>query len=228
MSSDAIVGAVLAFICAAIAVGSDAQTEVRARFGRRYGTFILRKFDGYLFILFWGFIDVGFFVAFLYNHDWAKRAFNIEIEQNLIWAGVVVGLSAILIIRTNLATVGGFQIGGEFLYSLSRAALIDRLNRVRVRARRAFIIELKPRIADAAGYPNYFTSLETMLVGLAAGTDKVAEIEGQLNTIKAGVTNPQVPDTSTTAREALTGLTYDYFGPGEVHSWANDTNYGNR
>ena len=228
MSFDGIMGGGLAFICAAIAVGSDAQTEVRAKLGRLYGTSILRTWQGYLFIVFWGIVDVCFYIAFLYNHDWAKRAFNVEVENNLIWFGIIVGLSAILIIRTNLATVGGFQIGGEFLYTLSRATLVDRLNRVRFRARWAFLANVRPSIVNTQQYPTYFLSLQTFLIGLAIGTDKRAEIESQLNSIKSGVSNRNTPDASAKARESLTGLMYDYFGPAEFQSWASDSDYGNK
>jgi hypothetical protein len=227
MAVDSIAGGCLAFVCAGIAVGSDAQTEVRARFGRRYGTFILRTSQGFLFMLLWGVVDVGFYIAFLYNHDWAKRAFNIEVEQNLIWMGVVVGLSAILIIRTNLATVNGFQIGGELVYTWSRATLIDNLNRARLRARRAFLSPIRPFARNATAYPAYFTSLRAELIGLAAGSDKRAEIEAQLNAIETAITSPHTPDTSATARESITGLVYDYFGPDEVSAWATDSDYGN-
>lgn len=223
--TDAVIGGILAFACAAIAVGTDAQTEIRTRFGRRHGTFILNQREGYAFILFWGAVDVVFFVVFLHNHDWAKRAFNIDIEQSLIWAGIVVGLSAILIIRTNLATVGNFQIGGELLYSLSRAFLIDKLNRVRVRARRTFIGGYRPYFKDTQKYPKYFASLEGVLKELAPGSDRSGEIGTQLSTIKA---EHQKPDDSAEAREALTGLMYDYFGPREVKSWADETDYGNK
>lgn len=225
MGADSVLGGGLALICAALAVGSDAQTEVRARFGRRYGTFILGSWQGAAFILFWGIVDVLFYIAFLYNHDWAKRAFNIEVEQNLVWMGVVVGLSAILIIRTNLASVNGFQIGGELAYSWSRAALIDNLNRARLRARRTFLSPFKAYAKDITAYPNYFASLEAILVALMPGSDKRAEIQAQLDAIKNGLASP---DASPVARESITGLVYDYFGPNEVTTWATESDYGNK
>src|SRR5215471_11501347 len=194
MSVDSVFGGCLAFICAAIAVGSDAQAEIRSRFGRRYGTFILGAREGYLFILAWGIVDVAFYIAFLFNHDWAKRAFNIEIEPNLLWTGIVVGLSAILIFRTNLATINGFQIGGELLYSFSRAYLIDNLNRARLRARREFLAQYRPYFRNTASYRNYFSSLEKVLKDLSAGSDKSAEIDAQLTGIKAAVAPPGDPD----------------------------------
>jgi hypothetical protein len=40
--------------------------------------------------------------------------------------------------------------------------------------------------------------------------------------------SPHTPDTSAAARESITGLVYDYFGPAEVDSWATDSDYGNR
>jgi hypothetical protein len=228
MTAESVLAAAIAFVCAAVAVGFDAQTEVRTRLGRLYGTSILRTLPGFVFIIFWGVVDVVIFVVFLFNHDWAKRAFNIEIEQNLAWTGLVVGLSAVLIIRTNLATVGSFQVGGELAYSLSRASLIDWLNRARGRARRSFLGRYRTICKDTAGKPNYFTSLERVLVDLALGSEQRGEIEKQLAKIKATVPNPQSPDAVAIAREDLTALVYDYFGPTEVDRWGVEFDYGNR
>jgi hypothetical protein len=228
MTLDVILGALIAFACAAIAVGLDAQTEARVRLGRLYGTSILRTWPGFIFIIVWGIVDVGFFVAFLFNHDWAKRAFNVDVEQNLVWTGVVVGFSAVLIIRTNLGTVGSFQIGGELAYSWSRSVLIDWLNRSRARARRAFLTRYRPNCRNVATYGSYFTSLEGALNGLATGSAQRTDIEKQLAAIKATVANPHTPDDTPAAREDLTGLVYDYFGPKEVNAWAEESDYGNR
>jgi len=224
---DSYIGGVLAFVCAAIAVGSDAQGEVRTRFGRRQGMSILRCWQGYAFIVLWGAFDAILYRIFLSHHDWAERAFNIKVEENLIWTGAVVGFSAILVIRTNLATINGFQIGGELIYTYTRAALIDSLNRRRLRARRAFISEFKPKIKDLASYPNYFSSLEKILFELAEGSDRRAEIEAQLKLLKAEASNPSTPDSRPMAREGITGLVYDYFGADEVNAWARDENFGN-
>lgn len=172
-----------------------------------------------------GAVDVALYFAFLSNHEWAKRAFNVEVEKNLLWTGLVVGLSAVLIIRTNLATVGNFQIGGEYAYTWSRALLIDILNRTRARARRAFITKYRPPCKDVASYPKYFTSLEDTLKTLAQGSDFRAEIEQQLATLRK---NGNDPNADAAAREGLTGLVYDYFGPKEVKSWSEDSDFGNK
>ncbi len=224
MTIQSVIGALIAFSCAAVAVGTDAQTAVRALFGSRYYTFILRTWLGYVFIGGWGLIDVAFYVAFLSNKDWAKAAFNIDISENLLWTGVVVGLSAVLIIRSNFATIGSVQLGGEYPYSWSRAKLIELLNRKRTRQRRAFLTRLRPFCRNTGGYGNYFTSLESTLTTLAMGSTQRSDIEAQLSAIKASAANPNA---DAGARESLTGLIYDYFGPGEVDAWAQDSDYGN-
>jgi hypothetical protein len=228
MTGESLIGGFIAFVCAVFAVGSDAQTEVRKRFSSRYGTFILRAWPGFAFIIFWGIVDVGFYIAFLFNHEWAKRAFNIDVEPNAYLMGLTVGLSAILIIRTNLATVGSISVGGEHGYLWSRAKLVDLLNRKRVRIRRNFLARYKPYCANIAAYHSYFTSLERNLRALAAGSAQQFEIEEQLKGIKDSVTAPATPDTTVDAREDLTALCYDYFGPDEVDGWATSTDYGNR
>jgi hypothetical protein len=193
MIADKTLGCIIAFLCAAIAVGADAQTEVRTRFGQLYDTSIFRTWPAYVFIIGWGMVDVSFFLAFLSNHDWAKRAFGIDVEDNLLWMGVVVGFSAVLIIRTNLATVGSVQIGGEYVYVWTRSFLIDRLNRRRARRRREFLIRFRPFCNDVAAYPKYFISLQQTLTNLAKGSAQGTEIMKQLTAITA---NPQSDPTA--------------------------------
>jgi hypothetical protein len=226
MIADTILGGIIAFLCAAVAVGTDAQTEVRARFGRLYGTSILRTWAAYVFVIGWGIVNVCFYVVFLFNHEWAKRAFNVEVDQNLPWTGLIVGFSAVLLIRTNLATVGSVQIGGEYVYTWSRSFLIDRLNRARARMRLAFLQPHRRFCRDITSYPNYFRSLETdALMPLAAGSAQREEILTQLAAIKASVADHEKDGD---AREDLTKLVYDYFGPADVESWATATDHGNK
>ena len=216
-------GGVFAFICAAIAVGSDAQSEVNTRLGRIRGTNIV-SWPGVAFVVFWGLADVAFYVAFLFNHEWAKKAFDIEIEKNLLWSGMVVGLSAVLIFRTNLATVGSVQVGGEWLYTTTRAYLIDALNRKRSRHRYAFLNTHKPFYNDCKKYPAYFTALHGKILDLAIGSPHKSEIETALD--KTKTSGSEQPDTDVAVRMNVTGVAYDYFGAKEFEDWAAQT-FGN-
>ena len=216
-------GASIAFLCATIAVGANAQTEVKARFGSGlHGTSILLSKPGLLFLAFWGLVDAVFFMVFVNNHDWAKRAFNIEVEDNVLMTVAVVGLSAILIIRTNLATVGSVQLGGELVYSWSRSYLIDQLNRKRVSDRRAFMQRYRSYYRDVAGYPNYLVSLGNTLTNLAGGSANAAKIKEDFAKLKT-----EAAANAIESRESLTGLVYDYFGPKAVDDWAKVEDYGN-
>ncbi len=228
--TEGFLGGFIAFICAAIAIGTDAQTEVRTRFGRVYGTSVFRSLWGYLFIIGWGLINVGFYVAFLYKHDWAQRAFNIDVDKNLLWTGLVVGLSAVLIIRTNLATVGSIQVGGEWAYLWSRSFLIVRLNSKRVQSRREFLTRpghghQTPCHRDLTGFPAYFDALEDELKSHAKALPQEADILQQLKTIRGTKANP---NKDSTARKDLTALFYDYLGPTLFDSWAASTDCGNQ
>lgn len=217
-------GAAVAFLCAAVAVGADAQTELKTRFGGGvHGTSILASVPGIFFLVFWGLVDSIFFVVFLNNHEWAKRAFNIEVEDNVLMTGAVVGLSAILIIRTNLATVGSVQLGGELAYSWSRSFLIDRLNRKRVTDRSSFLRRYRASCYDLATYPKYLASLGDRLTDLAGGNANQAKIKEELTKITAEATGEPGR-----ARENLTKLVYDYFGPKVVDTWADDESFGNK
>jgi hypothetical protein len=228
MSVESVLGALIAFICAAFAVGLDAQTEIATRLGRLYGTSILRTLPGFLFIIGWGAVDVVFYLVFLFNHDWANRAFNITVSDNLLWTGVVVGFSAVLIIRTNLGKIGSVEVGGEFAYSRSRAELINRLNLSRARARRNFLRRYRQICEDVAQYPSYFSALEKFLVEAVRGNEQRTEIEQQLVKIKEGLAEPTTPDTAPQAREDITGVVYDYFGPKELDEWARESDYGQK
>jgi hypothetical protein len=139
---------------------------------------------------------------------------------------LVVGFSAVLLIRTNLATGGSVQIGGEYVYTWSRSLLIDRLNRARARMRLALLQPHRRFCRDITSYPNYFRSLESdALTPVAAGSAQRDEILTQLATIKASVANHEKDGD---AREDLTKLVYDYFGPADVESWATTTDHGNK
>lgn len=226
MTQDEIIGTLIAFSCAVIAVGADAQTEVRARFGTGLrGTAVVATLPGIGFLVFWGLVDAVLFVIFLGHKAWAKTAFNISVEENVVFTGIVVGLSAMLIIRTNLMTVGSIQVGGELAYTWSRSFLIDRLNRKRVADRQRFMRQYRPTCRNIAAYPKYFSSLEAVLIPLANGSPAKDRILGQLSDIKRGLADANL---DASARESLTGLAYDYFGPEIVDDWAKDEDHGNK
>jgi hypothetical protein len=220
-----IAGAAIAFFSAAVAVGTDAQNEMKARLGTMHGTSVPLTRAGIAFIAFWGAVDVACYLLFLHNHEWAKRAFQIDVEENLLWTGLIVGLSAVLIFRTNLATVGSFQVGGELAYTFTRSILVDRLNRRRTRMRRAFVSKASTYFNDLSGYPRFFTSLEATLLSLSAGSLQKAVIEDQLKRLR-GATD--APNGDVAARESITGLIYDYFGPKEFDDWVKDSQAGNK
>jgi hypothetical protein len=186
----------------------------------------LKDWPGWVFILVWGVVVAVLFRVFLRHHDWAQRAFNVEIGDNLLAAGFVVGLSAILLIRTNLATIGSVQVGGEYAYTASRAFLIDPLNRKRVKARKAFLRRHQEACADAGTYPRLFGEAETHLGALAMGSPHQATLQSELANLRQSV-QASDPNTDSAARRSVIGLFYDYFGPKEVDDWVNSTRYGN-
>jgi hypothetical protein len=223
--NDAVLGGLIAFGFAALAVGTDAQSEMRSRFGGRHGTFAPSTGPGLVFIIWWSLVDLAFYIWFLKHHDWAKRAFNVDVEKGTILTGLAVGVSAVLIIRTKLATYNSIPVGFDAFYEWTRSILIDQLNRKRVRMRRTFLGKFKAPCNDIEGLPKYFTSAEKTLKELAAGKAQQAEIQSVMATIRSSVGEP---DRSSVAREDLTGLFYDYFGPEEVEKWATDTDHGQK
>src|SRR3954466_705940 len=93
-------GSAIALACAVIAVGTDLQDSVTGRLGALANTSVLQCWQGWASLLGWGAFDAAMFHLVLLNPVWASETFHFKVDDNLAWTGLVVGVSAIVIIRS--------------------------------------------------------------------------------------------------------------------------------
>ena len=223
-----IFGTIIAFACAAVAVAVDLQDTVRARMGGFANTSVLLCWQGWLTLCAWGLFDAVMYHIILNNKEWASSTFGFRVDLNPLWTGLAVGLSAVIVIRSKLAKIGTFEIGGEFAYLWSRARVLDAVNKRRIdKKQQCQGGKTKEAIADIAAFPTLFTDLEAHLRDLATGRPDisaavVSEIDDLRKTyIKAGDANPDKTINGTDrARSYLVNIALDYFGHRDFRKWA--------
>jgi hypothetical protein len=114
-------GSLIALACALIAIGIDLQDAVTARLGVLANTSILQCWQGWACLLGWGAFNVAMFQIVLLYPKWASETFHFEVGNNLASTGLLVGVSAMIIIRSKLMKVNNIEWGVEWLYLWSSA-----------------------------------------------------------------------------------------------------------
>ena len=220
-------GTVIAFCCAFMAVAVDLQTAVKAELGALADTSVLMCRWGQIIAVGWGGFDAVMFLVVQNHRQWASGTFGFRVDENRLWTGLVVGVSAILIIRSKLAKVGGVEVGGEWAYLWSRAKVIDAVNRRRIAIKDDWRRRFAPAVRDVAGCPDFFTDLEVRLLDLVAGRPGIrASIMAQLSDLRrqhipAGDATPDATiNASVRARSYLISVALDYFGYADIEKWA--------
>lgn len=220
-------GTVVAFCCAFIAVAVDLQTAVKAELGGLADTSVLLCRWGRIIAVGWGGFDAVMFLVVEDHRQWASGAFGFKVDENHVWTGRVVGVSAILIIRSKLAKVGSVEVGGEWAYLWSRAKVIDAVNRRRVAIKDDWRRRFAPAVRNIDRYPELFTDLESRLLDLLAGRPGIrAAVTAQLSELRRQHVPPgdAAPDRTINetvrARSHLVSVALDYFGYTEIESWA--------
>jgi hypothetical protein len=219
-----IAGGALSFIFACISVGKDLRDELhRVAKGPRTGTSVIRNEYALLFLIGWGLIGVLAYVVAQCYPEWFERAFNLKLDKNSLLAGLLIGASTVIIIRSNLITLAKMPIGGEYIYSLTRARVVFIMNKRRGLARFNFLKAKKTYSGNMMSYPNYFTKMDSYVTMIGPPLPNFNSVTTEIASIKAGAPNP---DQDAAAREAITGVMYDYFGPLEVENWGQHDNWG--
>jgi hypothetical protein len=178
---------------------------------------------GYFWVVGGGCVGVvAYWVAQCYP-EWFAKAFNLKLDQNCLLAGLLIGASTVIIIKSNLITLAKMPIGGEYIHSLTRARVVFVMNKRRGLARQDFLQKQKKYTGDTTQYPHYFTKMETYINSVAPPLPTYGSLTTEITNIKSG---PQTPDNDVTAREALTGVMYDYLGPKEVDAWGQRDGWG--
>ncbi len=220
-------GAALAFLLAAIVTGLDAQAEAHKRIGRIHGTAIAGHRAGWAFFCGWGLCGAVVFLVLVTWPDWAKDAFQVDLQKNEFLTGAVVGGSLMAIVRLRLATFGALTLSLEPIYQASTNWLLSQINDRRARARRDARIAERRFFKDIAGYPHYFSSLEgELLERTKSHSDDIKTLlEVELKRLKD---QDPAPDGKEGLREAIWGIADDRCGPEMVSEWQASTDHGNR
>lgn len=219
ITTDYLAGGLVAFALAVVAVGVDIQQTIQSRLGNGANTSVLAVWQGWIILAMWGFCDAGLYIAILANPDWAKATFPFVVSGNKLWAGVIIGVSAVIIIRSKLAKVADVEIGFEWAYLWARAFVLTSVNKERARKRVASEKRYYPMADDVAKFPGLFTDLKKWIELMAKGLDEQRQtaVLTQLAEIsRTSTANSSSPDKDVDARRNLMGLAFDYFTTSEI------------
>jgi hypothetical protein len=220
-------GTGIALFCALVAVGMDLQASVTAKLGARANTSIMQCIQGWACLLGWsGFCAAAFQIVLLYP-AWASQTFHFDVDKNLLWAGLTVGISAIVIIRSKLAKVGNVEWGFEWVYLWSAAQLALAVNHQRITKKKSAADRFTQAINDLTTYPNFFTDLETHMIEVLRGLpEKVQEdLSQEFERIRATYIPKDDPRPDATvngsvlARKFLVSAVLDHVGQTVLVPW---------
>jgi hypothetical protein len=194
---------------------------------KRHYTSIFTCWQGWLSLAIWGIFDAGMYHFILNHREWASSTLGFAVDQNLLGTALAVGVSAIVVIRSKLAKVGTFEVGGEWAYLWSRAQVLDAVNKKRITKKTGWERRFKTAAEATKNVPMFFTDLEVYVKGLLQGrpdikqtvTDQIVDLRKQY--IPSG---DQDPDSTINgndrARRYLVSLALDYLGHRVLESWA--------
>jgi hypothetical protein len=224
-------GTAVAFACALVAVGTDLQNSVNGRLGALANTSILQSWQGWSSLIGWGAFDAAMFQIVVTNPTWASQTFHFDVGNNLPWAGLVVGISAIIIIRSKLFKQGNVEWGAEWIYLWSSAQVLDAVNRKRINIKHLWEGKFRACTDDHGKYPTLFTDLEKHMSGILQGkaqqtqaalTQDFQQLRGKY--VPSGDPNPDATiNMSLPARRYLISALLDRVGHADLISWARST-----
>jgi hypothetical protein len=223
-----LLGGTISFFCALVAVGTDLQDSVKVRLGDLAGTSILSTWQGWASLALWGCFTVFMFQFVVQHPAWATSTFLFKVSDNLLATGFVVGISAIVIIRSKLAKVGNVEWGVEWVYLWSSAQVLNAVNQKRIRTVGQWKRRFKPLVTDVVTYPNLFTDLEShmssLLNGKSAKTQTAVSQEFtrlRVSYIPAGNANADATiNANLLARQYIVSVILDHLGPDDLSDWA--------
>jgi hypothetical protein len=219
-----LLGTSIALACALIAIGIDLQDAVTTRLGVLANTSILQCWQGWATLLGWGAFNVTMFQIVLLDPKWASETFHFEVGNNLASTGLLVGVSAMIIIRSKLMKVNNIEWGVEWLYLWSSAQSLSAVNRKRIATKSRWESKFQPYVNNLAKYPNFFTDLETHVVNILRGSslkvqDALQQEFTQLRATYVSAGDP-TPDTtinaSIPARRYLVSAVLDHLGYADI------------
>src|SRR5712692_8841114 len=164
-----VLGAAIAFACAAVAVAVDLQNTVRKVLGGFANTSVVLCLYGWLAICAWGLFDAVMYLVILDNKEWASNTFGFTVDKNPLWTGLAVGVSAVFVIRSKLGKFGSIEIGGELAYLWSSAKVLDAVNKRQIVKKEQCLAKFKAAIDNIGALPSFFADLEAYLRARATG-----------------------------------------------------------
>lgn len=218
------IGTLIALATALIAIGIDLQDTVTTRLGVLANTSILQCWQGWASLLGWGAFNVTMFQIVLLDPKWASETFHFEVGNNLASTGLLVGVSAMIIIRSKLMKVNNIEWGVEWLYLWSSAQSLSAVNRKRIATKSRWKSQFEQYATDLVKYPNFFTGLQTYLDNILEGSPpKVKEaLQQEVRQLRATYIPPgdQTPDStinrSVSARLDLISAALDHLGHSDI------------
>jgi hypothetical protein len=219
-----LLGTSIALLCALIAIGIGLQDAVTTRLGVLANTSILQCWQGWATLLGWGAFNVTMFQIVLLDPKWASETFHFEVGNNLASTGLLVGVSAMIIIRSKLMKVNNIEWGVEWLYLWSSAQCLGAVNRKRLATKSRWESKFQPYVTNLERYRNFFTGLETYLVNILKGSSpKVQDaLQQEFAQLRATYISPGdlTPDdtinASVFARRDLVSAVLDHLGYADI------------
>lgn len=234
-SSNLFWGTVIAFLFAFIVIGADLQETVKSHFTGlgakgRANTLIIETWQGWATMIAWGAFAAAMFHVVHSHPDWAKETFQFKVADNPEMTGLMIGISALIIIRSKLIKANNIDWGFEGIYLWSSQHVCESVYLKRTATKNLWEGKFRPIANDIASCGTFFTDLEREVLKCIGGKPQGFQPEPKAEIAQIRATfipsadpNPdQTINASAPARRMLVSVTLDYLGQGELVSSAKD------
>ena len=221
---DALLGGLAAFVCSGGTIYADIHQAIKKQIGDYVAATPSATWGGSGVVLLWAMISTFLYFQAINHEDWAKTALPFDLTQNLIFAGITIGLGSISIIQSKLLKFGDKEVGLEFVYIRTKSYALSETNKSRAKYRRKHMNRYKGIANNFAKYPKLFEDIEGFIneMSLTYEKEKKEIISGQIDNIKSLYATTY--DTETNARHSVIGIAIDYIGHSELDSYCRDNN----
>jgi hypothetical protein len=214
-------GFVIAFVAAATATFLDMYFTLAKSLARVPGLILTNSGILGLSALCGAIAVIAFGVTSPEGTDVISTAITLK-QTNPISRGLVVGATVLVIIRSKLFNIKDSGFGGEAIYTLLRSLAIQSVTDKHAQNRTKF---LNTNISAAFAIPTYFTQLESSItVAMMPRSPELKQrASDELKAVKASAPTAPMAQTDVTWSNyyySMTGICYDYCGPGVLKTYA--------